>query len=193
VSVEAAFREHRRVLEASMEGLVGAVERAAERVAERLAGGGKLLVCGNGGSAADAQHFAAELVGRFEGERRALPALALTTDTSILTAVANDYSYHLVFARQVAAFATPGDLLVAISTSGRSANVLAAAAEARRIGCPVIALTGEGGGDLAGAAEVVLAVPSRRTSRIQEIHALCLHALLERVEARLAADAEPER
>jgi len=134
-----------------------------------------------------------ELVGRFEGERRALPALALTTDTSILTAVANDYSYHLVFARQVAAFATPGDLLVAISTSGRSANVLAAAAEARRIGCPVIALTGEGGGDLAGAAEVVLAVPSRRTSRIQEIHALCLHALLERVEARLAADAEPER
>jgi D-sedoheptulose 7-phosphate isomerase len=143
------------------------------------------MVCGNGGSAADAQHLAAELVCRFAFNRRALPALALTTDTSALTAIANDLGFDRVFARQVEALARSGDMLVAISTSGRSANVIEAAREARSAGCKVVALTGADGGPLAELADLLLAAPSTTVARIQEVHAIIVHILAESVEAAL--------
>src|SRR5262250_3735489 len=133
-----AFEEHRRVLEESAEALRAPFTDALHRARTCLAAGGKILVCGNGGSAADAQHFAAELVCRFIRERRALPSIALTTDTSALTAIANDYGFAEVFARQVEALARPGDVLIAISTSGNSPNVLQAVHSARRLGCTVV-------------------------------------------------------
>ncbi len=142
--------------------------RAAELCINALAGGRKILLCGNGGSASDAQHIAAELVGRFVADRRALPAIALTTDTSALTAIANDYGYDAVFRRQLEALAQPGDVLIAISTSGNSNNVNLAAEQARAMGLAVIALAGKGGGDLAELADCALVVPSATTARIQE-------------------------
>ncbi len=193
MSIREAFEEHGRVLDAAMEALTAPLGRAAVLAEACLRQGGKLLACGNGGSAADAQHFAAEFVGRFEEEREPSAAIALTTDTSVLTSLANDYGYEQVFARQILALARPGDVLFALSTSGNSPNVLAAARAARRIRCPVVALVGQGGGRLAELAEVVLAVPSGRTSRIQEIHILCLHALTEAVEQRLCGQRTADR
>lgn len=184
MTIDAAFEEHLKVLTASRQHLVEKLEMAAERLTACLRRGGKVMLCGNGGSAADAQHFAAELVGRYERERCAMAAIALTTDASILTAVGNDYGYEQTFSRQVAALGRPDDLLIAISTSGSSANVVAAAEAARRADIEVVALTGEDGGRLATLADVLLAVPSRRTARIQEMHELCLHALAESVELR---------
>jgi D-sedoheptulose 7-phosphate isomerase len=163
------------------------LESAARLVADSLAAGGKVLLFGNGGSAADAQHVAAELVGRFEKERDALAAVALTTDTSILTAVANDYGYDRVFARQVEALAAEGDVVIAFSTSGESANVVAGVDAARQRGARSIAFTGEAGGRLADAADVAVRVRSGRTARIQEGHILLSHVLCELVEATLAA------
>ncbi|MEM7352112.1 MAG: D-sedoheptulose 7-phosphate isomerase [Acidobacteriota bacterium] len=189
MSLRAAFAEHSRVVEASMATLIPRLEEARDLAAGCLRRGGKLLACGNGGSAADAQHFAAEFVGRFELERQPLAAIALTTDSSILTSLGNDYGYEQIFARQVAALARPGDLLFAISTSGNSPNVVAAARQARTLDCPVVGLTGEGGGVLAEAADCLLAVPSQRTSRIQEAHILCLHALIEAIELDLCGAA----
>lgn len=153
-----------------------------ERTRETFARGGKLLVFGNGGSAADAQHLAAELVNRFRRERAPLPALALTTDTSILTAVGNDYDFDLIFVKQIEALGRPGDIALGISTSGRSANVLKALARARELGLYTVGLTGGDGGRLPEVADLVLTVPSTETPRIQEGHLLFLHIFSELLE-----------
>ena len=144
--------------------------------------GHKILFCGNGGSAADSQHLAAELVGRFVKERESLPAIALTTDTSILTAIANDYSYDDVFSRQVAGLGQAGDVLIGISTSGNSKNVVKAIELAKQKGLKTVAFTGEGGGKLGALCDAVIAVPSKTTARIQEIHILVGHIVCELVE-----------
>lgn len=183
--LEEAFEEHAEVLARVRQELIGELRRAAVLAEDALRRGGKLLVFGNGGSAADAQHFSAELVGRFERERRGLPALALTANTSSVTAVGNDYGYDRVFERQVEAFASAGDVLVAISTSGNSENVVRAARLGRALGCAVIALTGQGGGKLAVESDVLVAIPSKRVSRIQEMHEICLHSLAEWIEAKV--------
>ena len=159
---------------------------AAAAMVTAVRGGGKVLVFGNGGSAADAQHMAAELVGRLERERPAIAAVALSTDTSILTAVANDYGFERVFARQIDALGRAGDVALAISTSGTSKNVLAGAAAARERGLTVIALTGRDGGQLARRADVHVNVPVTDTARAQEVHRTLLHILCELVETGLA-------
>ena len=166
----------------------GAVERAASALVSALAAGAKALSLGNGGSAADAQHFAAELVGRFERERRPLPAVALTTDTSALTAIANDYGYERVFARQVEALARPGDVVLAISTSGSSPNVLAAVAAARDAGAVSIGLCGAPGCDLCGVVDVAIAVDRDSTASVQEAHLAVEHALCRAVDRTLAGE-----
>ena len=191
MSIERAFDEHERVVSESR-ALVPKVREMAEIVRRCLGSGGKLLVCGNGGSAADAQHFAAEFIGRFVKERAALPAIALTTDTSALTALANDYAFEIVFARQIHALARPGDVVIALSTSGRSPNVVAAARAGRERGCKVVALTGAGGGPLGEAADLLVAVPSKDTARVQEVHELCLHAVVQEVEKSLFPDPSGE-
>lgn len=158
-----------------------------------VTGGGKVLACGNGGSAADAQHFAAEFVGRFERERPELAAIALTTDSSILTAVANDYGFNAVFSRQVRALGQAGDVLIAISTSGNSPNVLAAIEAAHERDMVVLGLTGRGGGKMATTlrdTDVHICVPHERTARIQEVHLLTLHCLCDAVDAQLLGDLE---
>lgn len=173
--------EHQAVI-ASLEALADDFHAVCEVVAAALASGGKLLLCGNGGSAADCQHIAAELVGRFRRDRPALAAIALTTDTSVLTSVANDYAFETVFARQVEALGRRGDCLLAISTSGRSPNVLAAIAAARALGMVTIGLLGGDGGGAAPACDHALIVPSRDTARIQEAHILIGHALCAALE-----------
>jgi D-sedoheptulose 7-phosphate isomerase len=155
------------------------------RMAASLRAGGKVLAFGNGGSAADAQHLAAELVGRFLRERAAWPALALSTDTSVLTAVGNDLGYESVFRRQVEAHGREGDVAVGISTSGRSANVVAALRAAKERGLATVALTGEGGGDLRALADHLIDVPHRETARVQEVHAMVIHVLCQVVEEEL--------
>ena len=159
-----------------------------------VTGGGKVLACGNGGSAADAQHFAAEFVGRYERERPGLAAIALTTDSSILTALANDYDFSQVYARQVRALGQAGDLLLAISTSGNSANVLAAIDAAHERDMVVLALSGKGGGKMAQAlreTDVHVCVPHERTARIQEVHLLVLHCLCDGVDFQLLGEQDP--
>ena len=174
-----------------------AVKQAAEKILPEpvargivamtncLRAGGKVMACGNGGSAADAQHFAAELIGRFERERQELAAIALTTDTSILTAVGNDYSYDEIFAKQVRGLGKKGDILIGISTSGNSKNVVRAIEAAKKMGIQIIALTGNGGGKIASlldANDIHLCAPSTRTARIQETHLVLLHALCDGVD-----------
>jgi D-sedoheptulose 7-phosphate isomerase len=161
------------------------IERAIDLLVERFSAGNKLLVCGNGGSAADAMHISAELVGRFQQERRALPAIALNTDPAVVTALSNDYSYERTFARQVEALAQSGDVVWGISTSGNSASVVAALRTAHLQGAATIGLTGEGGGALAAHADVLLAVPLSATARIQEIHVVTYHVICEAVEAAM--------
>jgi D-sedoheptulose 7-phosphate isomerase len=158
-----------------------------ERVAASLRGGGKVLVFGNGGSAADAQHFAGELVGRFLRDRPALPALALTTDPSVMTAIGNDLGYDLVFRRQLEAHGRPGDVAVGITTSGRSENVVAALSAARQRGLVTVALTGNGGGRLKGAVDYLIDVPHRETPRIQEVHGMVVHILCQMIEEAATA------
>lgn len=177
-----AFREHREVLDAAETSLATPFTEAADLLAQRVLDGHRILVCGNGGSAADAQHFASELVGRFEADRRAIPAQILHGDPSTLTAIANDVGYEQVFARQVDAFGAEDDILVAISTSGRSPNIVEAARRARARGLTVIALTGRTGGDLAGLSDVVLFVPADVVARIQEVHGIVIHALADAIE-----------
>ncbi len=186
--LRAHIEEHARCVSelASSGEMLEALCASAAETARRLKAGGKVLFCGNGGSAADAQHFAAELVVRLERNRRAFAAVALTTDSSVLTACANDFGYEGVFARQVEALGRQGDVLVAISTSGNSPNVLEALEAAGRLGMYRIALTGEGGGKAAGLCEAVLAAPSRRTMRVQECHVLLLHAWCDMIERGLA-------
>jgi D-sedoheptulose 7-phosphate isomerase len=181
---------------------VAAKQQAAEAMAEPIADaiklmtaalrmGGKIMACGNGGSAADSQHFAAELLNRFERERAPLAAIALTTDTSTLTSIANDYHYDQVFAKQVSALGRSGDILLAISTSGNSPNVLAAMAAAHDRGIRVVALTGKDGGRMAAAlaaGDINLCVPASRTARIQEVHLLTLHCLCDGIDTLLLGD-----
>ncbi|MDR2710978.1 MAG: phosphoheptose isomerase [Burkholderiales bacterium] len=166
------------------------IARAAQLMTECLLADGKILACGNGGSAADAQHFAAELVGRFERERPELRAIALTTDTSILTAVGNDYAFDAIFEKQVRALGIRGDVLLALSTSGNSDNVIRAIAAAQEREMRVVALTGKGGGAIGGmlADDVHLCVPHARTARIQEVHLLILHCLCDAIDVHLLGE-----
>jgi D-sedoheptulose 7-phosphate isomerase len=166
---------------------LGPTLQAAAAIRGALAAGGKVLFFGNGGSASDAQHAAAELVGRFQRERAAWPALALTTDTSVITAVANDYSFERVFARQIEALGQRGDVAFGITTSGDSPNVLAALRAARERGLRTIALTGRSGGAAGTAAEIHVNVPDASTARVQEVHRTLLHIICELVENGLAA------
>jgi D-sedoheptulose 7-phosphate isomerase len=168
--------------------LAAPIARAAELLARTLKAGGKVLACGNGGSAADAQHFAAELINRFEIERAPLAAIALTTDSSTLTSIANDYAYEQVFSKQVRGIGRRGDALLAISTSGNSRNVLDAMQAAHEVGARVVALTGAGGGKMGGlvsADDVHICVPHKRTARIQEVHLLVLHCLCDGIDFQL--------
>ena len=176
---------------AAAEILAKPIVDAVSAVVGSITGGGKVLACGNGGSAADAQHFAAEFIGRFERERPGLAAIALTTDTSIMTAVGNDYSFDVVFAKQVQALGNPGDVLLAISTSGNSANVLAAVDAAHAKEMTVIAMTGRGGGKMnerLTETDVHICVPHERTARIQEVHLLVLHCLCDAVDLQLLGE-----
>lgn len=164
------------------------IAQAAELMFTALSHGNKILACGNGGSAADCQHFAAELIGRFERERLPLPAIALTTDTSILTAVGNDYGYRDIFSKQVQALGQSGDILLAISTSGNSASVIAAVEAALEREMRVVALTGRGGGavgELLTDADVHICVPHERTARIQEVHILAIHCMCDGIDVAL--------
>jgi D-sedoheptulose 7-phosphate isomerase len=171
--------------------LTPALARAAELLFNSITNNGKVMACGNGGSAADCQHFVAELVGRFERERPGLFGISLTTDTSILTAIANDYSYEEVFSKQVSAMAQQGDVLLAISTSGNSSNVIAAIKAAIERDVTVIALTGKGGGAIANLlrdTDILLNVPHQQTARIQEVHILLLHALCDGIDFLLLGE-----
>jgi phosphoheptose isomerase len=184
--VDDAFAAATEAMEASRVALRGGVLDAVDIIAACFTRGGKVLVAGNGGSAAEAQHFAAELVGRFQAERRGLPVVSLNSDTAILTAWSNDYSFESVFARQVAALGSPGDVFIGFSTSGRSPNVVQAFEEARKRGIRTIALLGGTGGQCAGLADAALVVPSGDTQRIQEVHAVLVHVLSALVERRIA-------
>ena len=172
----------------AMELLAAPLAGAAEMMVGALVNNGKILACGNGGSAADTQHFAAELVGRFELERQGLAAIALTTDSSILTAVGNDYGYKTVFERQVRALGQPGDVLLAISTSGNSSSIVEAIRAAHDNELHVVALTGKGGGEIGQIlhdSDVHICVPSDRTARIQEVHLLTIHCLCDAIDCML--------
>ena len=185
------FHDSAQVKLAAVDRLAPEVARAAAVLADCLLADGKLLACGNGGSAADAQHFAAEMVGRFERERPELPAIALTVDSSILTAIANDYSFDQVFAKQVRALGAKGDVLIAFSTSGNSGNVIAAIEAAHEREMRVVALTGKGGGRIGAmlsADDSHLCVPHDRTARIQEVHLLMIHCLCDAIDNALLGD-----
>jgi D-sedoheptulose 7-phosphate isomerase len=187
----AHFEESLATKRASLETIVPSIEAAGHAIAQRLQDGGKVLSCGNGGSAGDAQHFSSELLNRFEMERPPLAAIALSTDTSTITAIANDYAYDDIFAKQVSALGTTKDVLLAISTSGNSTNVIRAIDAAHERGLRVIALTGRDGGDIATALEssdIEVRVPSDRTARIQEVHLLIIHCLCDLIDQRLFSD-----
>jgi D-sedoheptulose 7-phosphate isomerase len=172
----------------AIDALVGPIARASEIMVRCLLANGKILACGNGGSAADSQHFSGELLNRFERERPGLAAIALTTDTSTLTAIANDYDYEQVFSKQVTALGQAGDVLLAISTSGSSKNVVRAIAAAKEREMRVVALTGRDGGEigkLLGAEDVNICVPHSQTARIQEVHLLTLHCLCDGIDSML--------
>jgi D-sedoheptulose 7-phosphate isomerase len=172
----------------AMELLAAPISDAVQAMVACLVNDGKILACGNGGSAADAQHFAAELVGRFEAERQELAAIALTTDSSILTAIANDYSFNVIYAKQVRALGRPGDVLLAISTSGNSANIIEAIKAAHSNDLTVVALTGKGGGQIGSLlreGDIHICVPAERTARIQETHLLAIHCLCDGIDCLL--------
>jgi phosphoheptose isomerase len=179
-----AISDSVRTLE-SLKNLEREVSRAADLIEQCLRAGNKLLVCGNGGSAADASHFATELVVRFVKDRRAFPAICLASDSGILTAAGNDYGFDEIFARQVAAFAESGDVLICLTTSGKSKNVIRALEEAKARGIKTIAFLGRDGGSTIGIAEVDLLVKSDSTARVQEAHQLLVHVLCEIIESRL--------
>ena len=182
--IEQRFEEHLRLVQKvrNNKKLMKQVALAAAMMKVALVAGHKIMFCGNGGSAADSQHWAAEIVGRFQKERKGMPAVALTVDTSILTAIANDYGYDRIFSRQVEALGSEGDVLVGISTSGNSTNVLNAIAEAKAKGIKTIGMTALGGGKMAEECDVCLAIPDKVTARAQEVHSLIGHILCEIVE-----------
>lgn len=183
--ISAQLKEHCAVLDRIEAELAGQIARIAVRLVETMKIGNKLLIMGNGGSAADAQHFAAEIVGRFKMERPALPAIALSTDTSIITAIGNDYGFERIFSRQVEALAAPGDALIAISTSGNSANILQALLTGRQAGCSAIGLLGKDGGTIREICDLSLIIPSDDTPRIQEGHITVIHILCDLIEQTL--------
>jgi D-sedoheptulose 7-phosphate isomerase len=191
--IQQQFFDSADLKNACAEVLAKPIANAVAAVVGCITAGGKVLVCGNGGSASDAQHFAAEFVGRFERERPGLAAIALTTDTSIITAIGNDYDFTSIYSKQVQALGQPGDVLVAITTSGNSANVLAAVEAARAKEMTVIALTGRQGGRLAtmlSETDVHICVPHERTARIQEVHILALHCICDAVDLQLLGEQE---
>lgn len=181
-TIRTAIAEHQATI-ARLDALLPLIAQAGQRLRDCLHGGGKILLMGNGGSAADSQHIAAEIVGRYKRERRGMPAIALTTDTSILTSVGNDYGFNYVFSRQVEALATDKDVVIGISTSGNSANVVAGIEAARQIGAYTIGMTGSNGGKLAALCDLNFAMPSGDTPRIQEAHILLGHILCDLVDA----------
>ena len=185
--LRAIVRDSIAVKQEALEQNIDALEKVAQACIRCLKDGGTLFFFGNGGSAADSQHMAAEFIGRFQKERRALPAIALTTDTSILTSLANDYSYDIVFARQLEALGRKGDVAFGISTSGRSKNVIKAFEAARARGMTTVAFTGGDGGPVAAMADLRITVPSKITARVQESHGVLFHAVCEVVENALAA------
>ena len=176
------MQKHQEVIEKSIDELQSYIYMACVLITDTLAHGNKVLLCGNGGSAADAQHIAAELTGRYKTERRGLPAIALTTDTSALTAIGNDFGYDKVFERQVEALANRGDLLIGISTSGNSENVINALKKAKSMGCRTIGLSGRDGGAMNGLCDNNIVVPSNDTPRIQEMHILIGHIMCQAVD-----------
>lgn len=180
--IKAEFEAHQKTIEATIEKLIPNVETASHMIVDTLKSGNKILLCGNGGSASDAQHIAAELTGRYKSERRGLPGIALNTDTSALTAIANDYGYDRVFDRQVEALANEGDLLIGISTSGNSANVISAVKVAKEMGCKSLGLSGRDGGAMDEVCDLNIIVPSDDTPRIQEMHILIGHTLCQAVD-----------
>ena len=186
-----SLQEHLETFQKLLDSLLPDIERSGQTICDALVAGRKILLCGNGGSAADAQHIAAELVGCYEKQRRSWPAIALTTDTSALTAVSNDLGYEEVFARQLAGLAQTGDVVIAISTSGRSRNVLKAAERARELGCRTIALTGAATDPLGSICDLTVAVPAKRTSRVQEAHITIGHLWCEMVD-QIAEQGERE-
>lgn len=181
-----ALGEHLETFHEVLRSLSPEIRRTGDLLVDCFRSGGKVLICGNGGSAADSQHIAAEFVGRYETERLSLPAIALTTDTSSLTAIGNDFGFERIFARQIQSLASEGDCLIAISTSGNSPNVIAAVMEARRRGAKVIGLTGAAGKKLASLSDASVLAPSKRTARIQEVHLAVIHIWCEMVDAAFA-------
>ncbi len=189
--IEKELRESIDVKQSLLAGSISTIEEMARITVRCLRSGNTVYLIGNGGSAADAQHIAGEMVGRFERDRKALPVLALTTDTSVITAIANDYGYDRCFERQVEAFVKDGDMVIGISTSGNSEGILRAIRRAREKGAVTMGLTGQDGGDLKGLVDVCLQVPSRNTPRIQECHAMVGHILCSIVEKELFGDSTP--
>ncbi len=177
--IEKCINEHQKTIDIVKQSMIGKIAEAAVICADALKRGNKIMLCGNGGSAADSQHIAAELIGRFQTERKGLAAVALTTDTSIITAVSNDYGFHNVFARQVEGLGREGDVLIGISTSGNSGNVLVAIEMAKSMGIKTIGLTGRDGGKIEQICSICLNVPAQVTARVQEAHILIGHILCE--------------
>ncbi|NOR56201.1 MAG: D-sedoheptulose 7-phosphate isomerase [Sulfurovum sp.] len=180
--IQAELNAHQETIQATIANMVPNIERAAQMMVETLQSGHKILLCGNGGSAADAQHIAAELTGRYKSERKGLPGIALTTDTSALTAIANDYGYARIFDRQVEALANKGDMLIGISTSGNSDNIISALDLAKSLGCKTLGFSGRSGGKMNESCDLNLVVPSEDTPRIQEMHILIGHILCQAVD-----------
>ena len=176
------LNDHQQLIKKVIDTLTGDIEAACEIITSAIKNGNKVLLAGNGGSAADAQHIAAELSGRFVKDRKALPGIALTVDTSALTSIANDYGYDHVFSRQVEALARPGDLFIGISTSGNSQGILNAFTAAKTIGCKTLGLSGRDGGKMNGICDLNVVVPSQTTARIQEMHILIGHILCKAVD-----------
>jgi len=186
--IEKNFNESISTKQNALSALKNPIALAAQHITQCLLAGGKIMSCGNGGSAGDAQHFSSEMLNRFEMERPGLPAIALTTDTSTITSIANDYSYQLIFSKQVLALGQSGDILLAISTSGNSGNVLNAIDAAHEKNLSVIALSGKDGGDIAPRLkgnDIEIRVPSESTARIQEVHLLCIHCLCDLIDHQL--------
>lgn len=180
--IQAEFLNHIDISTNSLKRMLDSIESSASLLKECFKNGNKILICGNGGSAADSQHFAAELTGRYKKERKALPAIALSVDTSALTAIGNDYGYEFTFSRQVQALARKGDIVFGISTSGNSKNVINAFNVAKSLGCKVIGLSGRDGGAMHKLCDINMIVPSEDTARIQEVHILAIHILCDIIE-----------